>query len=66
MDTLHPLEMDIRGPTWNTMAGILLERLRSGGGEGAGVRNFWRGVREKGGSSEPPEPPLVTGLIRSD
>ena len=29
---------------------------------GGGVRFFWRGVREKGGSSEPPEPPLVTGL----
>ena len=23
---------------------------------------FGRGVREKGGSDEPPEPPLVTGL----
>ena len=29
---------------------------------GGGVRNLWRGVREKGGSDEPPEPPLVTGL----
>ena len=47
--------MDIRGPTWNTMLEILLEILRSGGG--GGVRNFWRGVREKGGSSEPPENP---------
>ena len=46
--------MDIRGPTWNTMSETLLEILRSGGG---GVRNFWRGVREKGGSDEPPEPP---------
>ena len=27
-----------------------------------GVRYFWRGVRKKGGSDEPPEPPLVTGL----
>ena len=27
-----------------------------------GVRIFWRGVREKGGLAEPPEPPLVTGL----
>ena len=26
-----------------------------------GGRIFWRGVREKGGSDEPPEPPLVTG-----
>ena len=32
-------------------------------GGGGGVRNFWRGVREKGGSSKPPEPPLVTGLV---
>ena len=26
---------------------------------------FWKGVREKGGSDEPPEPPppLVTGLV---
>ena len=23
---------------------------------------FWKGFREKGGSDEPPEPPLVTGL----
>ena len=29
---------------------------------GGGVRIFGRGVREKGGSDEPPEPPLVTGL----
>ena len=33
------------------MSEILLEILRSGGG---GVRNFWRGVRKKGGSDEPP------------
>ena len=25
--------------------------------EVGGVRNFWRGVREKGGSDEPPESP---------
>ena len=30
--------------------------------ERGGVRIFGRGVREKGGSDEPPEPPLVTGL----
>ena len=30
---------------------------------GGGFVFFWRGVREKGGSSEPPEPPLVTGLL---
>ena len=31
--------------------------------EVGGVRIFWRGVREKGDSDEPPEPPpLVTGL----
>ena len=35
------------------MSEILLEILRSGG-----VRNFWRGVREK-----VHEPPLVTGLL---
>ena len=29
---------------------------------GGGVRIFGTGVREKGGSDEPPEPPLVTGL----
>ena len=51
--------MDIKGRTWNTMSVILLEILRSGGG---GVRIFWRGVREKGGTDEPPEPPPVTGL----
>ena len=41
------------------MSEMLSKRLRWGGG---GARIFWRGVREKGGSSEPPEPPLVTGL----
>ena len=40
------------------MSEILLESLRWGG-----VRIFWRGVREKGGSDEPTEPPLVTGLL---
>ena len=40
---------------------MLSKRLRWGGG----VRIFWRGVREQGGSSEPPEPPLVTGLDQS-
>ena len=39
------------------MSDMLSKRLRWGV-----VRIFWRGVREKGGSSEPPEPPLVTGL----
>ena len=29
---------------------------------GRGVRIFGRGVRKKGGSDEPPKPPLVTGL----
>ena len=29
---------------------------------GGGVRNCWRGVREKGGSDKPP---LVTGLVPS-
>ena len=36
----------------------MLSRIQVGGG----VRNFWRGVREKGGSDEPP---LVTGLCIS-
>ena len=30
--------------------------------EGGGS-HYLEGVREKGGSSEPPEPPLVTGLM---
>ena len=45
----RPLEMD--------MSEILLESLRWGG-----VRIFWRGVCEKGGSDEPP---LVTGLYNT-
>ena len=39
------------------LSAILLESLRWGGG----VRIFWRGVREKGGSDEPPEPPPGDG-----
>ena len=44
------MEYDVRGDAVETFE------------VGGGVRIFWRGVREKGGSSEPPEPPLVTGL----
>ena len=41
------------------MPDMELESLR----RRVGVRIFGRGgVREKGGSDEPPEPPLVTGL----
>ena len=40
------------GHEWNPMPGMELESLRGGG-----VRIFGRGVREKGGSDEPPEPP---------
>ena len=29
-----------------------------------GVRIFGRGVHKKGGSDEPPEPPLVTGNMK--
>ena len=49
--------MDIRGLTWNTMSeiGLPLEISRLGGG----VRDFWRGVRENGGSDESPEPPWL-------
>ena len=39
------------GHDWNPMPAMELERLRGGG------RNFGRGVREKVGSDEPPEPP---------
>ena len=35
---------------WNPMPDMELESLR-------GVRIFWKGVREKGGSDDPPEPP---------
>ena len=28
-----------------------------------GVRNFWRGVREKGGSDEPPNPPWLRACV---
>ena len=45
------------GHVWNPMPDMELESL-----SGGGVRIFGRGVREKGGSDEPPEPPLVTGL----
>ena len=40
------------GHVWNTMPDMELESL-----SGGGVRIFGRGVREKGGSDEPPEPP---------
>ena len=43
------------GHDWNPMPDMELERW-------GGVRIFGTGVREKGGSDEPPEPPLVTGL----
>ena len=39
------------------MSEMLSKRLRWGGGGGS---YFLEGVREKGGSSELPEPPLVT------
>ena len=48
------------GHVWNPMPDMELESL-----SGGGVRIFGRGVREKGGSDEPPEPPLVTGLHRA-
>ena len=51
--------MDIRVPTWELGVRYTVGNIEVGGG----VRNFWRGVRKKGGSDEPPEPPLVTGLI---
>ena len=38
------------GHDWNPMTDMELESLR-------GVRIFGRGVREKGGSDEPPNPP---------
>ena len=43
------------GHAWNSMSHMQLGSLW-------GVRIFGRGVRKKGGSDEPPEPPLVTGL----
>ena len=46
------------GHVWNPMPDMELESLSGGGG----VHIFGRGVREKGGSDEPPEPPLVTGM----
>ena len=36
---------------WNPMPDMELESLRGG------VRMFWKGVREKGGSDDPPETP---------
>ena len=36
---------------------VLYAESDSGRGGGGGVRIFWRGVCEKGGSDEPPEPP---------
>ena len=39
---------------WNPMPDIELESLRGGG-----VRMFWKGVREKGGSDDSPEPPWL-------
>ena len=40
---------------WNPMPDMELESLRGGGG----VRMFWKGVRENGGSDDPPEPPWL-------
>ena len=39
---------------WNPMPDMELDSLRGGG-----VRMFWKGVREKGGSDDPPEPPWL-------
>ena len=53
------------GHAWNSMSHMQLGRLWGG------VRIFGRGVRKKGGSDEPPEPPpgygpvLVTILCHS-
>ena len=41
------------GHAWSTMLDMEADSLRRLGG----VRTFGRGVREKGGSDEPPEPP---------
>ena len=44
------------GHAWNSMSHMQLGRLWGGS-------YFWEGVRKKGGSDEPPEHPLVTGLL---
>ena len=44
------------GHAWTSMSDRQLGRLWGGGS------CFWEGVRKKGGSDEPPEPHLVTGL----
>ena len=54
------LDMEIRGPTWNTMSDILLEILMSG----RGVRIIGGGSR-KGGSYEHPNPPGYGPDIKS-
>ena len=48
--------MNISGSTWNTKSEMLLEILRVG-------RNLWSGVREKGGSDEPPNPPWLRACV---
>ena len=45
------------GHAWNSMSDMQMGGLWGGS-------YFWKGVRKKGGSDEPPEPPLVTGLCR--
>ena len=45
--------MDVRGPIWNTMIDILLERLRLGGG---GFVIFGGGFVKRGVRPNPPNP----------
>ena len=47
--------MDIRVPTWELGVRYTVGNIEVGGGG----RNFWRGVRKKGGSDEPPEHPWL-------
>ena len=49
------------GHVWNSTSDIQLGSLWGGGGGSY----LWKRVRKKRGSDEPPEPPLVTGLVRT-
>ena len=57
MYMLNRRNYTIYGHDWNPMPDMEVDILRGG------VRIFGRGVREKGGSDEPPEPPWLRACI---
>ena len=54
------LDIGIKGPTWNTMSDILLEKLKSGGGGGVAIFGGG-GVAKRGVRPNPPPPRTPSG-----